>query len=170
MEDKTLLKSASILRRIGAFAIDWILVSLLLNILLIPAGMIIGMALGISVFSLFSVDGIMKSLPLMAPLQIMSLLIGLLLVLLVSLIIWHLYFILMEYKFKATIGKKVLGLKVISLNSESLSYKQCLIREIFRCYSDVPLIFPGIVCMFMSKRKQRLGDILTETMVIKGDG
>ena len=170
MEDKTLSKSASISRRIGAFAIDWILVSLLLNFLIVPAAILLGGALGVSVFSLFSIDGIMQNLPLMAPLQIMSLLIALLLVLLVSLIVWHLYFILMEYKFKATIGKKILGLKVISLKSESLSYKQCLIREIFRAYSDVPLIFPGIICMIMSKRKQRLGDILTETMVIKGDG
>jgi uncharacterized RDD family membrane protein YckC len=170
MEDKNLLKSASILRRIAAFTIDWILVSLVLNFLLIPAGLVLGMVSGISISSLFSIEEIMQTLPLMAPLQVMSLLIGVLLVLLVSLIIWHLYFILMEYKFKATIGKKVLGLKVISLDSETLSYKQCLVREIFRSYSDVPLIFPGIVCMFMSKRKQRLGDILTETMVIKGDG
>jgi uncharacterized RDD family membrane protein YckC len=170
MEDKTLSKSASISRRIGAFAIDWILVSLLLNFLLVPAAILLGGALGVSVFSLFSIDGIMQTLLLMAPFQIMSLLIALLLILLVSLIIWHLYFILMEYKFKATVGKKILGLKVISLNSELLSYKQCLIREIFRAYSDVPLVFPGIICMIMSKRKQRLGDILTDTMVIKGDG
>ena len=170
MEDKKILKSAPIWRRVTAFTIDWLLVSLLLNFLLVPAAILLGVTLGVSIFSLTSVDGIMQTLPLMAPIQILSLLLALLIILLICLIVWHLYFIFMEFKFKATIGKKILGLKVVSLDSEILSYKQCLVREIFRAYSDVPLIFPGIVTMIMSKRGQRLGDILTETMVIKVDG
>ncbi len=170
MEDKTLLKSASAWRRVGAFVFDWLLVSFLLNFLLIPGAFVLTMILGIPLSSFSSVAGMVATLPLLLPSQMLILLIFLLVLLLVSLIIWHLYFILMEYKFKATLGKKILGLKVVSLNSEALSYRQCLIREVFRCYSDVPLVFPGIVCMLMSKRGQRLGDILTETMVIKGDG
>lgn len=170
MEDKTSFKSASAWRRIGAFVLDWFLVSFLLNLLLIPGAFLLTMILGISLSSLSSVETLVTTLPLLMPSQMLIFLATLLLILLVSLILWHLYFILMEYKFKATLGKKILGLKVISLNSKDLTYRQCLIREVFRCYSDVPLIFPGIVCMLMSKRGQRLGDILTETMVIKGDG
>ena len=170
MKDKALLMSAPIWRRVVALTIDWLLISLISNFVLIPSIMILGVVLGVSVFSMMSLDGLQDNLLLMAPIQILSLLSALLFILLICLIIWHLYFILFEYKFNWTLGKKLLGLKVVSLNSDTLSYKQCLIREVFRCYSDVPLIFPGIVTMIMSKRGQRLGDILTETMVIKVDG
>ncbi len=170
IEDKKLLKSASVWRRIFACCVYWLLLSYILNFLLAPGIFIIGSFLGISIFSMLSVESLKSSLFLMTPIQILSLLTALLLLLLIGLIFWHLYFIILEYKFQATIGKKVFGLKVVSLESDKLSYKQCLIREVFRSYSDVPLIFPGIVTMLMSKRGQRLGDILTETMVIKVNG
>lgn len=67
-----------------------------------------------------------------------------------------------------TIGKKVMKIKVISLNGTQASFSQYLLRWVFRLV-DI-FITNGLVafiCVAMSQKKQRLGDMVAGTTVIK---
>ena len=67
-----------------------------------------------------------------------------------------------------SLGKKIMGIKVISLNGEQASFSQYLIRWLFRI---VDFSFSGsIVALVMvaaSEKKQRLGDLVAGTVLVK---
>ena len=67
-----------------------------------------------------------------------------------------------------TIGKKVMKLKVISLNGEQASFGQYLIRWLFRMV-DIFLFdaLPAFIAVAASPKNQRLGDMVAGTAVIK---
>ncbi len=67
-----------------------------------------------------------------------------------------------------TVGKKVLKIKVISLNGEQASIGQYMIRWLFRIV-DIYLLdaLPAFICVIVSEKKQRIGDIVAGTAVIK---
>jgi uncharacterized RDD family membrane protein YckC len=82
-----------------------------------------------------------------------------------------------------TIGKKILGIRVITLEGGQASVSQYLLRWIFRTadfpvwiffaimqgalpwYSSV-FAFSGIACVVISEKSQRIGDIVAGTIVI----
>jgi uncharacterized RDD family membrane protein YckC len=82
-----------------------------------------------------------------------------------------------------TIGKKVLGIRVITLEGGQASVSQYLLRWIFRSadfpfwifvaiysgalpwYSSV-FVFTGTACVIISDKSQRIGDIVAGTIVI----
>jgi uncharacterized RDD family membrane protein YckC len=67
-----------------------------------------------------------------------------------------------------TIGKKVMKVKVVSLNGEQAGIGQYLIRWLFRML-DIYLFdgLPAFICVTVSEKKQRLGDMIAGTTVIK---
>jgi uncharacterized RDD family membrane protein YckC len=67
-----------------------------------------------------------------------------------------------------TIGKRVMKIKVISLNGEQATIGQYLIRWLFRVV-DIYLMdgLPAFICVIVSEKKQRIGDIVAGTTVIK---
>lgn len=81
--------------------------------------------------------------------------------------VFHVYFIYFEYKRGATPGKRLFGLKVLSLSGSRLSKKQCLVREMFK-YLDM-LFVPALISWALTKRRQRLGDLAAATMVTWSD-
>jgi uncharacterized RDD family membrane protein YckC len=82
-----------------------------------------------------------------------------------------------------TVGKKILGIRVITLEGGQASVSQYLLRWIFRLadfpiwifaeiysgalpwYSSV-LVFSGIASVILSNKSQRIGDIVAGTIVI----
>jgi uncharacterized RDD family membrane protein YckC len=82
-----------------------------------------------------------------------------------------------------TIGKKIMGIRVITLEGGQASISQYLLRWMFRTadfpvwiffsiwsgalpwYSSV-LAFSGIACVIISDKSQRIGDIVAGTIVI----
>lgn len=78
--------------------------------------------------------------------------------------IYHGYFIYFEYKKSATPGKRIFGLKVVSLSGKRLSLRQCVLRDLMR-YVDCLLVLPGILAIVLTQKKQRLGDLACSTMV-----
>ena len=90
-------------------------------------------------------------------------------VLLILPILGFLYFIIMEYKLSCTIGKKLVGIRVISLNKNSISLKQSFIRNILRIIDGFPMYvyIVAIIIILLNKKNQRLGDILAKTIVVK---
>lgn len=66
-------------------------------------------------------------------------------------------------------GKRILKIKVISLNGAQPSLGQYFIRWIFRLvdFSILTGYLGGLICIAVSERKQRIGDMVAGTTVIK---
>jgi uncharacterized RDD family membrane protein YckC len=67
-----------------------------------------------------------------------------------------------------SVGKKVMGIKVISLSGEQPSFSQYLNRWVFRLI-DFTLsgYMVGVIMVAATERKQRLGDLVAGTVLIK---
>ncbi|MDB5191404.1 MAG: hypothetical protein JWQ96_967 [Segetibacter sp.] len=67
-----------------------------------------------------------------------------------------------------SLGKRVMGFKVISLSGEQPSLSQYLIRWLFRLV-DFSLSFSliGVIMVAASEKKQRLGDYVAGTVLVK---
>ncbi|RZK51348.1 MAG: RDD family protein, partial [Pedobacter sp.] len=68
-----------------------------------------------------------------------------------------------------SIGKRVMKIKVISLDGAQPSIGQYFIRWIFRIIDFSPLTawIGGFICVAVSEKKQRIGDMVAGTTVIK---
>lgn len=79
------------------------------------------------------------------------------------------YFILMEfYAGGQTIGKKLVDLRVIQDNGQSLTFLASVIRNLFRLLDFMPgLYFLGVVFSFFHPQDKRLGDWVAGTVVVK---
>lgn len=75
------------------------------------------------------------------------------------------YFIFMELKMNGmTLGKKVMHLRTIRINGQPITLKHSAIRNLFRVFVDTYGI--GVIMIFFSKNRKRLGDLAASTMVI----
>jgi len=91
--------------------------------------------------------------------------IGMVLGLLVILSLQNGYFILQEKRSGTTIGKKLFGIRVTSLDGKPLTLGQAVLRDLMR-YIDCILIFPGLFSVLLSNRSRRLGDLMAGTVVV----
>ncbi|MEF8873508.1 MAG: DUF1614 domain-containing protein [Candidatus Thermoplasmatota archaeon] len=82
--------------------------------------------------------------------------------------IYFLYFTILEWYFGTTIGKKLLGLKVLDENLEEMSFVQSAARNSGR-YADMLLAFyiVSIVLISRSPGRKRIGDYIAGTRVVK---
>jgi uncharacterized RDD family membrane protein YckC len=89
----------------------------------------------------------------------------LVLILLIPLIF---YYLLSEMFLNGqSLGKKVMGIKVMSLSGDRPSFRQYLIRWLFRI---IDFSFFGLVALIVvavSEKKQRLGDLVAGTVLVK---
>ncbi len=79
------------------------------------------------------------------------------------------YGLLTEWLWRGqTIGKRVLGLRVIDAQGLRLQFSQIVIRNLLRSVDMLPLVYlVGGVAMAVSRRGQRLGDIAANTVVVR---
>ena len=82
--------------------------------------------------------------------------------------LWFNYFAVCEWRLGQTIGKNATGLRVLSLDGGRLRWNQAAVRNILRLV-DGPLALLGIGALIMhrSPRRQRLGDRLAGTIVVR---
>ncbi|MES2318092.1 MAG: RDD family protein [Pseudomonadota bacterium] len=78
------------------------------------------------------------------------------------------YFLIGEWRWGGTIGKKVLGLVVVDRQGCSISFGEALIRSLLRVVeaSIGPLCLVGGAFILLSKDSQRLGDWMAGTYVV----
>ncbi|MDY3006575.1 RDD family protein [Anaerococcus sp. AGMB00486] len=89
--------------------------------------------------------------------------------LLMTTVISLFYFFILTYLNNGqTLGKMVVGIRVISLYDEKLSFFDCLIREVFVRYIQNFLKILYLIIGF-NQNKQSLADIMADTVVIKDD-
>ena len=80
-----------------------------------------------------------------------------------------LYFFILTYLNNGqTLGKMAMGIRVISLKDEKLSFFDCLVREIFARYIQnfIKILY---LIIGVSPNKQSLADMLVDTVVVKDD-
>lgn len=79
------------------------------------------------------------------------------------------YFLLFEAFTKgSTIGKKIVGLKVIMANGEPVSFTGVLVRNLLRIGDFLPGFYGvGIFSTVLNERYMRVGDLAANTVVIK---
>lgn len=69
-------------------------------------------------------------------------------------------------KTQATVGKRILNIKVTDLEGSRISLGRSLSRNLIKIFSVIPLFF-GYLYSFLNKKNQCWHDIAAETLVIK---
>ena len=85
-------------------------------------------------------------------------------------LIWIAYGFLMEGAFGATVGKFVLGIRVVRSDGGRLDFGSAFIRNIARVVDGFPYFLPyllGAIFVWSSPTKQRLGDRWANTVVVR---
>ncbi|NWK53985.1 RDD family protein [Verrucomicrobiaceae bacterium N1E253] len=78
------------------------------------------------------------------------------------------YYIVFEAgKRGASPGKRVMGLRVVDTSGAPLSYGQAFMRNMLRIADGLPFCYGfGLLSTLLTKRFQRLGDLLANTVVV----
>ena len=78
------------------------------------------------------------------------------------------YFVLTEGKYGQTVGKRALGLVVVTEDGEAIGYRDALVRNVLRVVDALPAFFLlGAALIAVTERGQRVGDLAAETIVVK---
>jgi len=77
------------------------------------------------------------------------------------------YFIVMEATQGATVGKMVVGLKVVRVDGAPISWSESVIRNLLRIIDGLFAYLVGAIIIWTSPMKQRLGDKIAKTVVVK---
>ena len=116
--------------------------------------LVIGSLNGIVVYPIFRALGLsLNDANMFAPVSI------------VTAIIFYVYFVLMTRFFGQTLGKMVFGLRVISLQDQSLSWGAIIFREWIGRFISGTIIILYVVVGFLPK-KQGIHDLFADTTVI----
>ena len=78
------------------------------------------------------------------------------------------YFIVMEVQQGGTVGKLVLGLRVVNDGGGAIDWKASIVRNILRNIDDLRGFYLlGAILVWTSDKNQRLGDRVANTVVVK---
>jgi uncharacterized RDD family membrane protein YckC len=86
--------------------------------------------------------------------------------LLVMPILKFIYQVVLENKQQATIGKKLMNIRVTNMNGLKPKFSEILIRNLAKILSTATFFF-GYFYLFLNKKQQTLHDLMADTMVIK---
>ncbi len=81
-------------------------------------------------------------------------------------VLFFLYFFLMEGYMGQTVGKMVTGIKVVKEDGEPCDMQASFIRNILRIIDGIFVYLVGAIFIAISDKKQRLGDRLAGTLVV----
>ncbi len=80
--------------------------------------------------------------------------------------LWFAYYVVMEATVGATVGKLILGLRVVKSDDSSLDWQASIIRNILRIADGFCFYLLGAILAWNSPLKQRLGDRAAGTVVV----
>lgn len=85
-----------------------------------------------------------------------------------SWLLWIAYFTYFEGTSGQTLGKQLMKIKVVEINGKPIQYDKAIIRNILRIIDWLPFLYIiGVVLIASSQSRQRLGDMVTRTIVVK---
>ena len=76
------------------------------------------------------------------------------------------YYIVMEATSGASLGKRVLGLKVVKQDGTALDWQAAIVRNVLRLVDGLFFYLVGAIVIWISKSRQRLGDMAAHTLVV----
>jgi uncharacterized RDD family membrane protein YckC len=80
------------------------------------------------------------------------------------------YYIVLEGLQGATVGKMVVKIRVVREDGSACGFGPALVRNLLRIVDGLPFLYIiGLVLISRSDRKQRLGDRVAKTIVIKAE-
>lgn len=85
-------------------------------------------------------------------------------------LIWSSYFIFFEWLWNGqTPGKRWLKLRVIREDGRPITFFEAAVRNLLRLFDIMPLPFYsiGLICVFISSRDQRVGDLVAGSVVVR---
>jgi uncharacterized RDD family membrane protein YckC len=88
----------------------------------------------------------------------------------VSLLIFLLYFIVLEGAYGQTAGKMAFKIKVVREDGTKIDYTDAVVRNVLRLIDLIPYFIPyllGAIFIWTSDTRQRLGDRVAHTVVVK---
>jgi uncharacterized RDD family membrane protein YckC len=86
-----------------------------------------------------------------------------------SIVVWFIYFPVIESIKGQTLGKLILGLRVVTMSGNPISFGQAFKRHLV---DMIDFFFGGLVAFITIKytsQHQRLGDLMAKTIVIGGE-
>lgn len=88
-------------------------------------------------------------------------------VVVINIIIWILYFTYFEGKTGQTPGKSLVNIKVVKEGKKKMTYGDALVRTILRIIDGLFFYILGLIIIAATEKRQRLGDIVAKTLVVK---
>lgn len=83
-------------------------------------------------------------------------------------VISFLYLIVLEAVLGATLGKLLLGIRVVKEDGSPIGWGASIVRNILRIIDALPTAYIlGAILIWTSPRKQRLGDRVAHTVVVR---
>ena len=83
-------------------------------------------------------------------------------------LLWLIYFTYFEGTSGQTIGKKLTHIRVIKEDGSRCDFGSALVRNLLRIVDHLPFLYVlGIILIAATEKKQRLGDMLAKTIVVK---
>lgn len=80
--------------------------------------------------------------------------------------LYLLYFIVLEGKYGSTVGKKVMKLRVATLEGRPISWREAIIRNVFRGLDILFFYLVGLLFIVLTAKSQRVGDLAANTIVV----
>jgi uncharacterized RDD family membrane protein YckC len=87
--------------------------------------------------------------------------------LLAVLVPWLLYFVVAEHSYEATVGKWLFGLRVVTVDGGRPDLIAHIVRGMTRVPEAMMLMIPYLFVIPFSQRRQRFGDMVTDTLVVR---
>ncbi len=87
--------------------------------------------------------------------------------LLIIVVVWFLYYTLLEGRYGQTLDKWLVKVKVVKENGAPIDYGDAAVRTILRIIDGLFNYLIGAILIWTSDKKQRLGDRLAHTVVIQ---
>jgi uncharacterized RDD family membrane protein YckC len=83
------------------------------------------------------------------------------------------YYIVLEVLLGGTVGKLLTGLRVRKADGSRLDWPSSVVRNVLRIVDGIPFLLPyllGAIFVWTSDKRQRLGDRVANTVVVRGGG
>lgn len=79
------------------------------------------------------------------------------------------YYIVLEAEIGQTLGKKAVGIKVVTETGDPIDYRASLVRNVLRIVDGLFFYLVGAIFVYRSADAQRLGDRIANTVVVSAD-
>jgi uncharacterized RDD family membrane protein YckC len=77
------------------------------------------------------------------------------------------YYVVLEKSWGATLGKKAVGIRVVQEDGSPITWGQSVLRNLLRIIDGLFVYLVGAIFVWTSDTKQRLGDRVAKTYVVK---